>query len=163
MCTTSTATALAACNHIPGNETELLNWMCVLVLTRGDDTPFDATSIQEEDIIELCVEMGQTHLPCVLWFLATESVILFHSGNEMLAMACRVIKAMVLCEEPIRLHTSSSSAAHLRAYIAVRDGWPSGAQSLIQIGRRFTNHPLVTPTLMGGPHTNFTWTLGMPN
>ena len=45
--------------------------MCVLVLTRGDGTPFDAASIQEEDIIELCVEMGQTHPKGVLQFMAT--------------------------------------------------------------------------------------------
>ena len=80
--------------------------MCVLVLTRGDSTLFDATPIQEEDIIELCVEIGQTHPKGVLQFLATELVILFHSGNEMLATAHRVTKAMVLHEEPIRLYTS---------------------------------------------------------
>ena len=65
--------------------------MCVLVLTRGDGTPFDATSIQEEDNAELCVEMGQTHPEGVLWFLVTQSVILIHSSDKMLAMVCRVI------------------------------------------------------------------------
>ena len=60
MSTTSTATTLAACNHIPGNEVELLNYMCVLVLTSGDNTPFDAASIQEENTIEICIQLGQT-------------------------------------------------------------------------------------------------------
>ena len=106
MSTTSIAIALAACNHIQGDKTELLNLMCVLVLTRIDGTQFVATSIQEEDIVELCLEMGQAHLEGVLQFLVTESVILFHSGDEMLATAHRVTKAMVLCEEPFRLHTS---------------------------------------------------------
>ena len=36
---------------------------------------------------------------------------------------------MVLHEEPIRFHTSPPSTTHLRAYIAVRDRQPSGAQS----------------------------------
>ena len=60
MSTMSTVTALVAHDHIAGDKTELLHQMCVLVLTRGDGTSFDAASIQEEDIIELCVEMGQT-------------------------------------------------------------------------------------------------------
>ena len=66
MSTTSTATALAACSHIPGNEVELLNHMCVLVLIRSNGTPFDAASVQEEDILELCTELGQTHYKGVL-------------------------------------------------------------------------------------------------
>ena len=106
MSTTSTVTALVAHNHNPGDKTELLDQMYALVLTRSDGIPFDATSIQKEDIIELCAEMGQTHPKGVLQFLVTELVILFCSSNEMLAMACRVTKAMVLCKEPIRLYTS---------------------------------------------------------
>ena len=62
MSTTSTATALVARDCTLDDKTELLNHMCVLVLVRGDGTPFNAVSIQEEDIIELCVEVGQTHL-----------------------------------------------------------------------------------------------------
>ena len=48
----------------------------------------------------------------------------------MLVMVCGVTKAMVLHKEPISINTSSPSATHLRAYIAVRDGWPSGTQTL---------------------------------
>ena len=64
MSTTSTATALVAHNNTLGNESELLNHMCVLVLARGKGTPFNATSIQEDDIIELSVEVGK-HTPKV--------------------------------------------------------------------------------------------------
>ena len=95
--------------------------MCVLVLTRGDGTPFNATSIQEKDIIELCVEMGQTHPKDVLWFLVTESLVLFCSGDKMLTVVCGVTKATVLHKEPIRLHTSPPCTTHLRVYILVRD------------------------------------------
>ena len=61
MSTTSTVTTLVAHNCIPGDEVELLNHTCVLVLTRGDGTPFNATSILEEDIIEICIWLEQTH------------------------------------------------------------------------------------------------------
>ena len=75
--------------------------------------------------------MGQTHPKGVLWVLVTESVVSFHSGNEMLVKVHGVTNDTVLHEEPIRICTSSSSTAHMRAYIPVRDGWPSSAQSLI--------------------------------
>ena len=37
----------------------------------------DATSILEEDIIEICVKWGHTHPLCVLCYSAVESVVLF--------------------------------------------------------------------------------------
>ena len=77
-----------------------------LVLTRGNDTPFDVASIQEEDIIELYIELGQTHPKGVLQFSVTELVVLFHSTDEMLVAAHGVTKAMALYKEPITLHTS---------------------------------------------------------
>ena len=106
MSTTSTATALAAHDCIPGDEVELLNCMCVLVLTRGDGTLFDAASIQQEDVIEICVQLEQTHPKGVLQYSAVELVILFHPMDEMLVAVCGVIKATALHEEPIRLTTS---------------------------------------------------------
>ena len=130
MSTTFTTTTSVACNHIPGNEVELLNHMHVLVLTRGDNTPFNAASIQEEGIIELCIELGQTHYKGALWYSTVELVVLFHSTDEVLVMAHGFVKAMALHEEPIRLHMTPPSAVHVRAYIVVRDGEPSGTQPL---------------------------------
>ena len=63
-------TTLVAHDHIPGDEVELPNCMCVLVLTRGDGTPFDAASIQEEDIVEICIWLEQTHPEGVLQYSA---------------------------------------------------------------------------------------------
>ena len=77
MSTTSTATASAAHDCTLGDDPKLLNNMCVLVIARGDGTPFDTASIHKEDIIELCVKVGQTHPKGVLQLLVTESVILF--------------------------------------------------------------------------------------
>ena len=130
MSTTFTATTLVAKKCIPGDEVELLNHMCVLVLTRSDGTTFSATSIQEEDIVELCIELGQTHPEGVLQYSMTELVALFHSTDEMLVMVHGVIKATALCKEPIQLCTSPPSTAHVRAYVVVRDGEPLGAQSM---------------------------------
>ena len=160
----------AAHNHLPGNELELLNCMCVLVLTRNDGTLFDAAFIQEEDIIELCIELGQTHPKCVLWYSVTESVVLLHSADEMLVMEHGVIKAMALHKETIQLHMSLPFTLHVRAYVAVRDGHPSGTHSPTpdrEIGcKLILNHPLATSNWMGGSHASIRWildTLGMPS
>ena len=51
MSTMSTVTASVVRDQIPSNDIDLLNHTCILVLTRGDGTPFGAAFIQEEDII----------------------------------------------------------------------------------------------------------------
>ena len=89
---------------------------------------FDATSIQEEDIIEICVWLGHTHPKGVLRHSAMESVILFHSADDMLVVAWGVIKVTTSHEEAIKVRTSPPSAAHVRAYMVVVDGEPSGSQ-----------------------------------
>ena len=47
------------------------------------------------DIVELCVGMGQMHSNGVLWLMAMESIIAFHSSKEMLAMAHLILSATV--------------------------------------------------------------------
>ena len=74
---TSTTTTLAACDHSLGNDPDLLNCVCVQTIARGDGTLFDESSLQEEDIVELCVKVGQAHPECVLWVSAIELVIVF--------------------------------------------------------------------------------------
>ena len=134
MSTTSAATTSVAHDHTVGNDSEFLNHMCVLAIARSDGTLLYATSIQEEDIIELCVEVGQVHPKGVLWLSAMESVIVFQSSEEMLAMACMVTKSMAWHEEPIKLSTSPSTV-HLRANIAGRNACPSSTQSLTPEGK----------------------------
>ena len=122
--TTSTVTTSVAQDQIPNDKVDLLNHMCILILTRGDGTPFDATSIQEEDIIKICVQLGYTHPESVLRYLAAKSVMLFHSMDEMLVVAHGVITAMTSHEEAVKVRTSPPSAAHVRTYMVVMDGKP---------------------------------------
>ena len=56
-----------------------------------------------------------------------ESVMLFHFADDMLVMAQEVIKATTLHEEAIKIRTSPS-ATHVRAYMVIVNGEPSGAQ-----------------------------------
>ena len=61
MSTMSTVTAWAACDHSLDDDPELLNGMHVLTIARGDGIHLDATSVWEEDIVELCVKVEQMH------------------------------------------------------------------------------------------------------
>ena len=148
MSTTSTLTTLVAHDHTLDNDSELLNCMCVLPITRGDGILFDATSIQEEGIVELCVKVGQVHPKGMLQLLVTELIILFCSSEEMLATAHMVTKAMAWCEEPIKLCTSLPSTAHLRVYIAGRNPPHQALKSLTPEGEEV---PWLPPS---NPHPN---------
>ena len=110
--------------------------------------------------LKLHVEVGQTHPKGVLWLLAKELVILFQSSDKMQVTACRVTKVTAWYKEPIRLHTSSPSTAHLRAYIAARDGWPSGAQSLTPDREEVPQSPPSNPYPDGRAQCQFHMDLG---
>ena len=90
-----------------------------------DGTPFDVTSVTEEDIVQLCMTLGHTHPLGVLQFLAMESVALFCMAEEMQQASCGAIKAIELHDELIAIRTVSPSEPHIRAYITVVGGDPS--------------------------------------
>ena len=99
MSTTSMMTASVARDHIPSDVSDLSKHMTLFVLTRGNGTLFDASSILEEDIIEICIWLGHTHPEGVLQYSAIESVMLFHTMDELQIMVCGVVKAMTLHDE----------------------------------------------------------------
>ena len=121
-------TASVARDHIPSDIADLSNHMCISILTRGNGILFNASSILEEDIVEICIWLGHTHTIGVLWYSESKSVMLFHTTDELQIVACGVVKAWMLHEEAIIVRTSPPSAAHVRAYMAVVNGEPFGAQ-----------------------------------
>ena len=58
---TSMVTVLVVCDFTLGDEHNIANCICILVATHGDGTPFYPESLQEEDLGELCMGLGQTH------------------------------------------------------------------------------------------------------
>ena len=95
MSTTSSATASGR-DQAPSNESNLKNQMCLFILTRQDGTPFDATSVSEEDIVEICIRLGHTPPIGVLCYLVMELVALFCSTEAMQHATYEAIKVMVL-------------------------------------------------------------------
>ena len=77
MSVTSSATA-SRDQEVPSPDS-FQDKLLVILITRGDGTPLDASSIMEEDIVEICVRRAHTHPLGVLLYSMAESVILF--GN----------------------------------------------------------------------------------
>ena len=126
MSTTSTATTLVPHDQTLGNDLDLVNHMCCLTIAWGDGTPFDADSLQEEDVVELCVSVGQADPKGVLWLLMMKSVVAFQSSKKILAMACLVTMGTVWHDDIIRLCTQPPTAVQIKEYVTVRDRHPSG-------------------------------------
>ena len=117
MSTTSSATASGRDCDVPSTEVIFKNKLCLVSLTRRDSTPMDASSVTEEDIIEICVTKGHTHPLGVLCYFGTESVILFHLTDELQCATCGIVKAMELQGEAITVQAMPPSEAHTKAYL----------------------------------------------
>ena len=74
---TSSPNTASARDQVPFNDTNLWNHICILTLMKWDGTPFDVTSILEEDIVGICIRQGHTHSMGVLHYSVIELVILF--------------------------------------------------------------------------------------
>ena len=96
MSSTSVTMASVARDHIPSDVADLSNCMCLFILNKGDGTLFDASSILEEDVIEICIWFGHTHPEGVLQYSAIKSVMLFHTMDKLQIMAHGVMKASTL-------------------------------------------------------------------
>ena len=69
--TTSSTTASVVWDWVPTDEANLHTCTCILILTKRDGTPFNVTSVLEEDIIEICIWLGHTHPMGVLCYSVT--------------------------------------------------------------------------------------------
>ena len=158
---TSTTVASLARDCIPSSIADLYNLMCLFVLTRGDGTPFHASSMLEEHIIEICIWSGHTHPEGVLWHSTIELVMLFYTVDELQIVRHRVMKALMLHDGAIRVRTLPPSVTHVRAYMAVVGGEPSCTQPPPSNGEEEPIYPPATPTLVGESHNTCKQALGI--
>ena len=106
----------------------------------------DASSVSEEDIIEICVMKGHTHPLGVLHYSATELVGLFHSTDELQCATCRIVKVTELQGEAITVKAMAPSEAHIKAYLAMSHLNPSNGEG------ELCTPPQQTPQSRGTPH-----------
>ena len=91
MSVTSSTTA-SGDQEVPSTDIVLRSRLCLVTITKRDGTPMDASSISEEDIVEICIKKGHTHPLGVLHYSATESVILFHTAEELKCASHGIVK-----------------------------------------------------------------------
>ena len=89
MSTSSSATALGR-DPVPTNDPTLKARMCVFIIMQKDGTPFDVTSITEEDIMQICMTLGHIHPLGVLLIFGNRvsSFILHGRADAMDIMWC---------------------------------------------------------------------------
>ena len=143
MSTTFSATASGSDQDVPSGKVDFKNKMCLVSLTRRDGTLMDASSVTEEDIVEICITMGHIHPLGVLHYSATESVILFHSTYGLQYTICGIMKAMELQGEAITVKAPSEACT--KAYLVTLCLNPSNGEGELHAS------PEQTPSSRGMP------------
>ena len=121
-----TSSATASRDHdVPSTEVILGDRLCLVLITRKDDTPMDASSISEEDIVEICIKQGYTHPLGVLWYSTTELVVLFRSLEELKCTTHGIAKMAEFWGEAIMVRAMAPLEAHITVYIVTSCRNPS--------------------------------------
>ena len=105
--------------EVPSTNIVFRGRLCLVTITRRDGTLMDASSISEKDIVEICIKKGHTCPLGVLCYSATESVILFHTTDELKHVSHGIVKLMELQDEAIMVKAMAPLEAHITAYITV--------------------------------------------
>ena len=85
----------------------------------------DASSISEEDIVELCMKQGHTHPLAVLHYLAMESIILFSTKEDLRCVSCELVDVMELQDIAITVATLAPTEAHITSFKMVWHSKPT--------------------------------------
>ena len=130
-----TSSTIASRDHdVPSAKIIFRDKLCLVTITRRDDTPMDASSISEEDIIKICIMKGHTHPLGVLCYSTTESVVLFHLLDELQHATHRIIKMTEFRGEAITVRAMAPLEAHVTVYLAMLHTNPQmGRESCIHL------------------------------
>ena len=136
MSTTSSATASGRDHDVPSAKVTFRDKLCLVSITRRDDTLMDVSSISEEDIIKICITKSHIHPLGVLCYSAMESVVLFQSMDELQCTTHRIMKAMEFWDEAITVGSVAPSEAHVTAYLAMSCTHPSNGENHIDLSNK---------------------------
>ena len=117
MCITSSTTATRDWEVPSPNSYH--NRLLLIIITKGDDTPIDASSISEEDIIEICIQRAHTHPLGVLQYSTVEWVILVAKLKDVNCIHRNLPDMTELHNEAITVRTMAPAEAHIAAFTAM--------------------------------------------
>ena len=90
--------------------------LCLLTITWGDGTPMDASSISEEDIVEICITRGHTCPLGVLHYSAVESIVLFGTVEDSSHVSCALADVTELHDEAVTVWIMALLEAHVATF-----------------------------------------------
>ena len=143
MSVTSSATASRDWEVSPTNS--FRNRLCLLSITKGDVTPMDASSILEEDIVEICIQKGHICPLGMLHYSAMESIILFGTVDNLTHASQGLADVTEFCDEAIMVQTMALLEAHITAFTSVWHSKPTSGD------RELHTPPEQTPPSEGTP------------
>ena len=79
----------------------------------------DASSISEEDIVEICMKKGHTHPLGLFHYLAMESIVLFSTTEDLKHASCGLVDVTELQNDAITVATLAPTEAHIASYTMV--------------------------------------------
>ena len=91
--------------------------LLVVSITKRDGTPLDASSILEEDIMELCIRRADTHPLGVLRYSTVDSVVFFNNVTDVNHTQQVLPDVPEFCDEAIATQTMAPMQAHITAFI----------------------------------------------
>ena len=94
----------------------LHNKLLAVLITKGDGTPLDASSIMEEDIVEICVRRAHTHPLGVLQYSMAESVVLFRNVADVNRTHRILPDVMEFRDEAITIWTMAPAEAQVTMF-----------------------------------------------
>ena len=94
----------------------LLDRLLVISISKRDGTPIDASSISEEDIVELCVGRAHTHPLGVLRYSAVDSVVFLSSAADVSCTQHALLVVMEFGDESIAIWTVAPTEVQITTF-----------------------------------------------
>ena len=90
--------------------------LLVVSIIRRDGTPLDASSILEEDIVELCIRRAHTHQLGVLQYSAVDSVVFFNNVTDVNRTQHALPDVTEFRDEAIMIQTMAPTEVQVTAF-----------------------------------------------
>ena len=98
--------------------------LLVVSIAKRDGTLLDASSISEEDIVELCVGRAHTHPLGVLWYSMADSVVFLSSAADVNRTQRALLDVTEFRDEAVAIQTMAPMEVQITAFQAMWDSNP---------------------------------------
>ena len=93
--------------------------LLVVSIGKRDGTLLDASSISEEDIVELCIGRAHTRPLGVLWYSAADSVVFLNSAADVNCTQHALLDVMEFRDEAVAIRTMAPTEVQITAFQAM--------------------------------------------